>query len=405
MIRLIVSSAVVIAFLPLQAVVLAQNVADEGVQASAQRAPSLFQVELAALQAELRRYRGLAALDGWPQVPKGPTIRPGDSGPRIAVLAQRLAASGDLKRAGLAASYYHETLQSAVRRFQIRHGLEPDALVGRATLRALNVSVENRIDQIRGNLERMRPYLDIAVEDYVMVNIPAFKATLIKGGQKAWTTKVIIGEEEDPTPEIRSELKTIVFNPTWSVPYSIASEELLPRIVQDPDYFNNNGYQVYDRNGTLVDPADVDWSAYSENNFPFSLVQRPGPANQLGRIKFMVPNPYSICMHDTPARSLFANVNRALSHGCVRIDDPLRFAELVLESEGMTREDIESKIDSGETTSVKLEDPLPVYIVYWTAAVDESGKIYFYNDIYNRDTSLLERIDNKARKENEETGV
>ena len=110
-------------------------------------------------------------------------------------------------------------------------------------------------------------------------------------------------------------------------------------------------------------------------------------------------------MHDTPARSLFANVNRALSHGCVRIDDPLRFAELILESEGITREDIESKIDSGETTSVKLEEPLPVYIVYWTATVDESGKIHFYNDIYDRDTSLLERIDNKARKENEEAGV
>jgi murein L,D-transpeptidase YcbB/YkuD len=148
MIRFIVSSAVMLVFLPLQAVVLAQNVAPEGAQASPQRAPSLIQVEFAALQAELRRYRGLATLGGWPEVTKGPTIRPGDSGPRIAVLAQRLAASGDLKRAELATSHYHETLQSAVRRFQIRHGLEPDALVGRATLRALNVPVARRVDQI-----------------------------------------------------------------------------------------------------------------------------------------------------------------------------------------------------------------------------------------------------------------
>ena len=251
----------------------------------------------------------------------------------------------------------------------------------------------------------MRPYLDADVEDYVLVNIAAFRATLVHGGRKAWATNVIIGEEEDQTPEIRSDLKTIVFNPTWSVPYSIASEEMLPRIVADPDYFDKHGYQVYDRDGQLVDPADVDWGAYSENNFPFRLVQSPGPANQLGRIKFMVPNPYSICMHDTPARSLFANVNRALSHGCVRIDDPLRFAELVLESEGMTRDDIESKIESGETTSVKLEEPLPVYIVYWTAEVGDNGTVHFYNDIYDRDASLLERIEKEASKKDEETGA
>ena len=336
MLRLIVSRALMLALLSTQAIVLAQNVVPDGAQAGVQRAPGILQVEFAALQAELRRYRSLAALGGWPEVAKGPTIRPGDAGPRIAVLAERLAASGDLEHAELVPAYYDEALQSAVRHFQARHGLEPDALVGRATLRALNVSVERRIDQIRVNLERMRSYLDVDVEDYVLVNIAAFRATLVHGGRKAWATNVIIGEEEDQTPEIRSDLKTIVFNPTWSVPYSIASEEMLPRIVADPDYFDKHGYQVYDRDGQLVDPADVDWGAYSENNFPFRLVQSPGPANQLGRIKFMVPNPYSICMHDTPARSLFANVNRALSHGCVRIDDPLRFAELVLESEGMT---------------------------------------------------------------------
>ena len=392
MIQLIVSIAVILAFAPLEATYSAESADIEGPQAGSQRSPSRLQVEFDALQAALGRYRGLAASGGWPELSNGPTIRPGDEGPRIAVLAGRLAASGDLASAAAGSSYYDETLQSAVRRFQLRHGLEPDALVGRATLRALNVSVGQRINQLRVNLERMRPYLDIDVENYVLVNIVAFQATLVRGGQAAWTTNVIVGGVEDQTPEFHSELKSVVFNPTWSVPYSIASEEMLPRIIQNSDYFTDNGYQVFDRDGNPVDPAGVDWKAFSERNFPFSLVQRPGPANQLGRIKFMVPNPYSVCIHDTPARSLFANVNRALSHGCVRIYDPLSVAEIVLSSEGMTREEIDMQIESGETRTVALEEPLPVYIVYWTAESGDGGGVHFYRDIYERDAGALDAL-------------
>ena len=396
MIQLIASIVAILAFSPLEATILAENANIEGPQAASQRLPSRFQVDFEALQAELQRHRELAVSGGWRVLDSGPTIRPGDEGSRIAALADRLAASGDLESNETPASYYDETLQTAVRDFQLRHGLEPDALVGRATLRALNVPVEQRVDQIRVNLERMRPYLDIDVEHYVLVNIAAFEATLVRGGQTAWTTKVIIGEKKDQTPEFRSELKSVVFNPTWSVPYSIASEEMLPRIVDDPGYFATNGYDVFDSDGKPVDPASVDWSNFSERNFPFRLVQRPGPKNQLGRIKFMVPNPYSICIHDTPARSLFANVNRALSHGCVRIDDPLKFAEFVLESDGMTRQDIEIQLQSGETRTLELEEPLPVYIVYWTAEAGDDGVVHFYHDIYDRDAGAIDALQESA---------
>jgi murein L,D-transpeptidase YcbB/YkuD len=396
MIQLIVSIAAILAFSPLEATISAENADIEGPQAASRQWPSRFQVDFEALQAELQRHRELAVAGGWKVLDRGPTIRPGDGGPRIAALADRLAASGDLEGSETPASYYDETLQTAVRDFQLRHGLEPDALVGRATLRELNVPVEQRVDQIRVNLERIRPYLDIDVEHYVLVNIAAFEATLVRGGQAAWTTKVIIGEEEDQTPEFRSELKSVVFNPTWSVPYSIASEEMLPRIVDDPGYFANNGYDVFDSDGKPVDPASVHWSNFSERNFPFRLVQRPGPKNQLGQIKFMMPNPYSICMHDTPARSLFANVNRALSHGCVRIDDPLKFAELVLESNGMTREDIEMQLQSGETRTLALAEPLPVYIVYWTAEAGDRGVVQFYQDIYKQDAGAIDALQESA---------
>ncbi|MBT8102955.1 MAG: L,D-transpeptidase family protein [Gammaproteobacteria bacterium] len=391
MFRVIATIAASLLLPPVQAAV-SIDTAEADSLAGGALVSSALQVQVERLQEALQRHRDLAASGGWPAVPAGPTIRQGSDDSRLGVLATRLAASGDLAGDEIVSSYYDEALQDAVRRFQARHGLDADGLVGRATLRALNVPVERRIDQIRVNLERVRSLSDIDEQHFVLVNITAFKATIIRDGKALWTTKVIVGEEEDRTPELRSELRSVVFNPTWSVPHSIASEELLPNIKQDPGFFSNGGYELYDRDGNRVDPADVDWDVYSTNNFPFRLVQRPGPQNQLGRIKFMIPNPYSICMHDTPARELFASANRALSHGCIRVDDPLAFAELVLGSEGWTRAQIESQIDSGHTKSIALKGPLPVHVVYWTAEVDDNGVIHFYDDIYARDDEFLEEL-------------
>ncbi len=326
MLRVIAAIMVSLVVSPLQ---VAMADAAEAVRQPGALAPGgVLRSQFDGLQAELQRHRSLAASGGWPVVPKGPTIRPGSDDPRLRSLAKRLAASGDLSNNEIVARSYGETLQDAVRRFQARHGLATDALVGRATLRALNVPIEERIDQIRVNLERTLALSDMDEDYFVLVNIAAFKAAIIRDGQTIWTMKVIVGEKDNETPELRSELKSVVFNPTWSVPRSIATEEMLPDIKQDPDFFAKGGYELYDRDGNRVDPALVDWSTFSKNNFPFRLVQQPGPRNQLGQIKFMIPNRYSVCMHDTPSRSLFASTNRALSHGCIRIDDPLAFAEL-----------------------------------------------------------------------------
>jgi murein L,D-transpeptidase YcbB/YkuD len=176
-----------------------------------------------------------------------------------------------------------------------------------------------------------------------------------------------------------------VINPTWSVPYSIASKELLPKIQQDPGFLARGGYDVFDHDGNRVDPTQVDWSTLLSRNFPFTLVQRPGRINELGRIKFMFPNEYGVCMHDTPGKRLFAFDSRAFSHGCIRVDNPIGFAERVLEVEGWTRDRIVTQLESNETAAVPLAEPIPVIVTYLTAMVDEEGTVHFYRDIYGRD--------------------
>ena len=347
------------------------------------------------LKTALQLHRVLAADGSWPEVPGGPTIRPGSDDPRLATLARRLAISGDLAddQVWVESSAYDTVLQTAVSRFQARHGLEVDALVGRATLRALNVSVEQRINQIRLNLERARWRFNAGAKDFILVNIAGFKAYVVRDGKIVWTTKVIVGDTENKTPVFSAALKYVVINPDWTVPYKIASEELLPDIKQDPDFFTKGNYQLFDVDGGVVDPISVDWSSIRIGNFPFTLVQQPCSTNQLGRIKFIFPNEYSVYMHDTPGKFLFTKAKRAFSHGCIRVDEPLGLAEVVLDGEGWTREQIESQVRSGETRTVNLSEPLPVFVFYWTAEVNDQGLINFYEDIYERDATVLESLD------------
>ncbi len=345
------------------------------------------------LKAQLRRHRILADAGGWPLLPEGPTIHPGSGDPRLPALRERLTLSGDLQDAGSSSAVYDDALQAAVRRFQTRHGLEPDALLGPGTLRALNVPIEQRIDQIRLNLERARWVSDAQGADFILVNIAGFAAYVVRRGETVWTTSVVVGETEKQTPVFRSTMKQVVFNPTWTVPRSIATEELLPKIQRNPGFLARGNYVVLDANGKHVDAAGIDWRVLSTDNFPFTLVQQPGPSNQLGRIKFVFPNDYSVYMHDTPARHLFDEARRAFSHGCVRVDKPLALAEAVLAADGWTRERIEAQVESGETRSVRLSRPLPMLVLYWTAVVDDRGTIHFYEDIYKRDAAVVAALD------------
>ena len=351
------------------------------------------------LQSYLEEYRGIVASGGWPRVPEGFTLKPGTADERLPVLAHRLAISGDLSAdvAAMSFSVYSDSLLAAVENFQARHGLDVDGVVGPATLRAMNVSAEDRVNQIRLNLERARWVLDDLEDDFIVVNIAAFRAYLYRDRKPVWSTRVVVGKTYHKTPVFRSLLKYIVFNPTWTVPYSIATKEMLPAIKRDPAYLSARNFDVKDRDGNIIDPASVDWSQVTTRNFRFTFVQRPGLSNALGEIKFIFPNRFSVYLHDTPSKSLFARAERTFSHGCIRVQRPFDFAEVLLQADGWTSEMIQAERATRKTRSVFLAEPLPVLLLYWTAAIGEDGQIQFFDDVYERDQKILTALDSPYR--------
>ncbi len=338
------------------------------------------------LELELGRYRVIERAGGWPLVPAGPTIGPGASGARVVALAERLAASGDLPQTPSSTSVFDDALEAAVRTFQYRHGLVVDGLVGRRTLAALNTAVERRIEQLEANIERLRN--SVPHGDGIHVNIPAFEVRLLRGGETVWRAKAIVGTLDDQTPEFDAGMTHVTLNPTWTVPRRITVEEKLPEMLADPSFFDRGGYRLYDPAGNEVRPADVDWSTMTEDRFPYTLVQMPGPGNALGQVKFVFPNEYSICMHDTPAKALFRAAVRTESHGCVRVDEPLALAAELLAAEEWSTERIREQVASGETLTIVLPEAVPVTIHYRTVSVDGDGVVRFFDDVYERDAAV-----------------
>ncbi len=348
----------------------------------------------------LARYRQILANGGWPQVPDGPTLRPGAADPRLATLMQRLAISGDMDdmKTFAPVTEYDEVLQTGVRHFQTRHGLDADAIIGPATIKALNVTAEQRVKQLEINLERARWVLDDIEDDFVMVNIAGFRVYLLRDREIVWESKVQVGKTYHQSPVFRDEMKYLVFNPTWTVPYSIASKEMLPNIQADPEYFQKRDFDVKDRSGNIIDPTTVDWSSVTRRNFGYTLVQRPGPANALGRVKFMFPNEHAVYLHDTPSKYLFGQAERAFSHGCIRVEHPYEFAEMLMGPD-WNQDRIAATLDTKEITTVSLPEPLPVLLMYWTAVVNKDGEVFFYNDVYQRDQNISAMLDEPFRIE------
>ncbi len=346
------------------------------------------------LKNALASYRSLELAGGWAPIPEGETLRLGMDDPRVGQLRRRLMLTGDFVGGAGASSLFDAGVETAVRVFQYRMGLNDDGVVGRDTLAALNLPVGARIQQIRINLERARWILHDLDPYAVVVNVAGFMAYITEGERVVWMTRVQVGQPYHMTPLFRDELSYIEINPTWTVPYSIASRELLPKIRQDQGYLASRNMIVLDRNGQQVDANGIDWASLSSRNFPFTLRQQPGPENALGRIKFMFPNEHAVYLHDTPNKALFARDYRVFSHGCIRVQDPLRLAEILLDDpEKWSLEKIQAAVDSRVTQRIVLDRKIPIYLTYWTAAVDDDGEVNFSRDPYDRDARVLAALD------------
>jgi murein L,D-transpeptidase YcbB/YkuD len=323
----------------------------------------------AKVKGGLAAYRRIAAAGGWPSVPEGPNLKPGMTDPRVPVLRRRLAITGDLQSTAAAGESieYDAALQAAVIAFQNRHLLEPDGVVGPATLSALNVPVEERVDELRTTLERCRWVMRDLPDRFVLVNVAGFRIYFVEKGELVWKSNVVVGKPYTKTPIFRADMKTVVLNPTWTVPASIVRNELLPGMRRDPRYLARKGIRrVGDQ-----------------------YVQPAGEDNALGRIKYLFPNFHNVYLHDTPSKSLFEKTTRSFSHGCVRVQHPTELAPYVLDDPAWTLPAVEAAIDTGRTRTLTLKKPIPVLILYWTASVGTDNLVYFRPDVYGRNPAVI----------------
>ncbi len=316
----------------------------------------------------------------------------GDISEEIAKTRKRLYQLGDYNNSDLDNSIFDESLALAINSFQLRHGLQADGILGRRTVREINKSMASRANQLAINLERARQLSLLQDDRYILVNVPEYKLYVIENGQTTYESKVIVGKKKNKTPVLSSVISEFVLNPYWNIPKSITRNEIIPKLQQDPDYLVRNDMKVITRlnnRNLFLNPYEVDWLNVDVDEAPLRIRQDPGKKNALGRIKFVFPNNYSVYLHDTPSRKLFDRNTRALSHGCVRVENPLKLAEVLLQgSPTWTAEELYKHANRNKTKVIKLENPIPVHITYMTAWVDDLGITQFRPDIYKRDSQI-----------------
>ncbi|MEM9602288.1 MAG: L,D-transpeptidase family protein [Pseudomonadota bacterium] len=350
------------------------------------------------LRRALARYNAVADNGGWAQVDVALTGDDTLSAADIAnddalygAIQARLAASGDWRGSSIpSARLASANLEFALSRFQTRHQLPATGQLDGATVAAMNVSVYQRIATLQLNLDRAVANPASTHRDGVTVNIPSFKASYLRDGEEVWSSDVIVGRDGRETPLVESAIDTVVLNPSWWVPRRIARNYILPKVKAKPGYIRSRGFQVLDGAGRPVSLSAGNWNnvvATAKSNLRFR--QLPGPQNALGEVKFLFPNRHSVYLHDTNARHLFERVTRAFSSGCVRLAKPMELARVILEQQGLDAEAVNAIDASDKTHRVNLEQSVPVRTVYFTADVTRDGSVHFYNDIYDRDGTVI----------------
>jgi murein L,D-transpeptidase YcbB/YkuD len=329
-----------------------------------------------SLKTELEKYLQIVKSGGWPGITGDvKTYKKGTSSPEIAVLKKRLQISGDMQ-AQDTSRVFDDTLTNAIKFFQNRLGLTQDGLITASLLNDLNISAQQRLQQILINMNRMRWMPQEPQGQLILVNIPEFILHVVDGKNKVFDMPVVVGKEGHNTMMFTGKLSQIVFSPYWNVPPSIVKKEILPKMQSDPNYLQEQNMEVTGNAGGL--PV---------------IRQLPGEKNSLGRVKFLFPNSYDIYFHDTPAKSLFSKDKRAFSHGCIRLSDPEKMAEYLLQDNpNWTPDKIEEAMNSDTPQTVPVKNPVLVFITYYTAWVDENGLLNFRDDIYKRDSTVANKM-------------
>lgn len=357
------------------------------------RALAPTSAEYARLAAEKIRLRKEVAAGGWgADIEGGDLFGIGATGERVRAVRNRLVMLGYLEKSF--GSEFDAAMQSAVIQFQDDHGLKSDGIIGPSTVQMLNMTAEDRLKAVMVAMERERWTNMERGDRHILVNLTDFSAKIYDDGEITFRTRSVIGhaDEDRRSPEFSDEMEHMVINPTWHVPRSIATKEYLPLLKEDPtalDYLS-----LFDPTGEIVERRKIDFTTFTEEDFPFAMKQAPSNSNALGLVKFMFPNRYNIYLHDTPAKSLFAEERRAFSHGCIRLADPFEFAYALLARQ--TSEPIElfhTTLDTGKETTVPLEQHVPVHIIYRTAVGNPDGQMEYRRDVYGRDAAIWDALE------------
>lgn len=347
------------------------------------------------LEAAAERYQQYVDRGGWPKISLATTLHPGDSSRSVPAIRERLAFVDESLNSvrPIQQEDYDTKLEQAVRQFQRRHSLQADGIIGPATVRAMNVSASTRLQQIKINMERLRWLPDDLGDRYIMVNLANYQLTAIEDEKVKLNMRVIVGKTKRPTPSFSSKMTRIVYNPRWHVPHKLARLDLLPKQQANPDYLASHNFRVFINEAgkkVEVDPESIDWQSLSANNFPYSLRQEPGDKNALGRLKFILPNPWAIYLHDTPSKSLFNRSRRNFSSGCIRVEDPVALANFSL-TNGNTEQPPEEILSTQDVFETKLDQPLAVYAIYSTVWFN-GNELTFSPDSYRRDQKMAKYL-------------
>ncbi|MHC1699302.1 MAG: murein L,D-transpeptidase [Geobacteraceae bacterium] len=350
------------------------------------------------LKAALSEYSDLVSKGGWPVLSPGPLLKRGAHGKRVQELRARLLATGDLPESSekVKGRHFGKVLETGVRQFQSRHGLKVDGSVGPKTLKAMTVPAAERLRQIEVNMERWRWLPAELGERYIQVNIAGFTLSVIENDFTLMSMRAIVGKDFQKTPVFTGRITDVELNPYWNIPSTIASTEIIPEIRKNRAYLARNKIRVYRGWGPSarrINPSSINWSRVTGKNLPFWLRQDPGPKNPLGAVKFLFPNEYDVYVHGTPFHGLFERDSRGFSHGCIRIESPVELAEYLLHDPAdWSSESLLAAIETGKNLSIRLSDPIPVHILYFTAWADETGTVHFRDDVYGHDDALARAL-------------